>query len=67
MTENEKRFRRKMVKAGWYVYNDEKTGRLVTNAYPHELERIEKISGVPCESLGQLFGPGTVDQIGPKP
>ena len=45
----EKKFSRNMKKAGWYTFKDGETGRVVTNAYRHEVDKISKISGVECE------------------
>lgn len=47
----ERKFARNMKKAGWYTFRDENTGRVVTNAYRHEVAKISKISGVECEIL----------------
>lgn len=46
---NETQFAKRLKKAGWFVYLHDKTGRMVTNAYPNELQKLEKLSGVACE------------------
>ncbi len=53
MTPVEKQFMKKLDKAGWTAYKQEETGRVVTNAYEHELEKLEKISGLPCEIVAK--------------
>lgn len=61
----EKEFARKLSKAGWHTYRDEESGRVVTNAYPSEREKLEKISGMPCEVVSEPHGEGTCSRIGP--
>ncbi len=64
-TSAEKRFAARLRKAGWHTYRDEESGRVVTNAYPSEREKLEKISGMPCEVVSEPHGEGTCARIGP--
>lgn len=64
--ETEKVFGKKMQRARWHTYRDEETGRLVTNAYPEELVKIEQIVGIECEIVSAPLGPGCCARIGPK-
>ena len=45
----EMKFAKTLSKAGWWTYTDEDTGRVVTNAHDHEVAKLAKISGMPCE------------------
>jgi hypothetical protein len=61
---SEKQFAKKLQKAGWYTYTDEESGRVVTNAHTHELEKLERLSGLKCEVVSS--GPdSTCAKIGP--
>ena len=62
----ERAFVRKLEKAGWHTYRDEETGRVVTNAYTHECEKLKAISGLECEVVCPPFSEGTCAKIGPR-
>ena len=63
--ELEKVFARKLSKAGWHTYRDEESGRVVTNAYASEREKLERISGMACEVITEPAAEGTCARIGP--
>ena len=60
----EKTFAKKLSKAGWWTYTDEDTGRIVTNAHDHEVAKLAKISGMPCEIVGAGWD-GGAGKVGP--
>ena len=61
----EKVFAKKLSRAGWHTYRDEDTGRVVTNAYPDERIKLQKICGLTCEVVSEPFTDGTCARIGP--
>jgi hypothetical protein len=60
----EKTFAKKLSKAGWWTYTDEETGRGVTNAHAHEVAKLAKISGLPCEIVSAGWDGGCA-RVGP--
>lgn len=62
---DEKRFKRNLVQKLWFVYRHE-TGRLCTNAFPHEFEKVQALAGVPCEILTDSEPLPHLIRIGPK-
>ena len=61
----EKTFAKRLNKAGWWTYTDEETGRVVTNAHDHEVAKLAKISGMPCEIVSSAGWDGGCARIGP--
>ena len=61
----EKTFAKRLNKAGWWTYTDEETGRVVTNAHDHEVAKLAKISGMPCEIVSSAGLDGGCARVGP--
>ena len=38
----ERKFARALAKAKWHTYRDDESGRVVTNAFAHEIQKLEK-------------------------
>jgi hypothetical protein len=64
--DREKVFARKLKKAGWHTYRDEKSGRVVTNAYVHERGKLTRLSGLFCEVVSPPVEDGFCAKIGPR-
>jgi len=62
----EKLFASRLRRKGWHSYTDEDSQRVVTNAYPGELEKVTKVAGMPCEIVSSVGEPAVLIRIGPK-
>lgn len=64
-------FKRTCKKKGWFTYFDDESGRVVTNAYRHELDVVSAAAGVECELVSSLIAKKRASRmdmmrIGPK-
>ncbi|MYM92622.1 hypothetical protein [Duganella vulcania] len=67
-TPAEKQFKAAMRKAGWQVYRDSETGRLVTNLYRREVAGLSEKIGMALEivcSEGSMVKASPVEVVAP--